>query len=136
MPGTADKRRPMRLPSLKGVPRIPQDEEGPVFAEPWEARAFGLVIHMYQQGQFTWPEWVQYLSAEIAAAKEAGRPDHGPAYYKLWMTAATKLFTAKGLIGEAELGEKEIYFAANPVPPHGTAHREAVTVDRGRKRFD
>jgi hypothetical protein len=35
-----------------GTP-IPRDVEGPVFAEPWQAQAFALVIALQNKGIFT-----------------------------------------------------------------------------------
>jgi hypothetical protein len=34
--------------------RLPPDEGGPVFAEPWQAQAFALAIKLSEQGNFTW----------------------------------------------------------------------------------
>ena len=124
---------PLPEPGPGSVPRIPLDEEGPVFASPWEARAFALVVHLHQQGHFTWAEWVEHLSAEIAAAGRAPGAGPAPSYYELWMAAAAKLFAAKGLLGAAELRAKEAFIAAHPVPPHGKARRKAVAIDRGAR---
>lgn len=48
------------------------------FAAPWEARAFAIVVSLSQAGHFTWSEWVEHFSAEVAldAGAEAagGRP--------------------------------------------------------------
>ena len=46
--------------------------EAPVFAEPWQAEAFALVVHLNQVGAFTWSEWTEALSREIAAAGDQG----------------------------------------------------------------
>ena len=32
----------MSLPPLDDLPRLPRDEAGPVFREPWEAEAFAM----------------------------------------------------------------------------------------------
>lgn len=112
------------------LPRLPGDGSEPVFAEPWEARAFGLVVHLHKQGHFTWQEWSDQLAAEIAAAGT----DPEPPYYELWMRAAETLCRAKGLVGDPELNARREEIAANPVPPHGTAQRQAVAVDPGRPR--
>ena len=95
------------MPSLRGVPLLPKDADGPMFTSPWEARAFAIVVLLYQQGHFTWQEWVKALSAQIAAAKAAGRADYGAAYYELWLTAAEKLLSAKGMFLEQELRHKK-----------------------------
>jgi len=82
-------------PDLAAVPGIPKDEDGVVFAAPWEAKAFALVVHLHQQGRFEWQEWVDALSGEIAADRE--RMPHTP-YYELWLAAAEKLMQGKHLV--------------------------------------
>ena len=69
-------RVPPRDPAM---PPIPQDDDGPVFREPWEAQAFALVLELYAKRRSPGPEWVRRLSAEIAAAKPRGEPDQGTA---------------------------------------------------------
>ena len=32
------------------------------FAEPWEAKAFAIVVKLAEAGHFTWPEWVECFS--------------------------------------------------------------------------
>jgi nitrile hydratase accessory protein len=93
---------------------LPSDEDGPVFAEPWEATAFALVVKLAQAGHYTWPEWVEYFSAEIAGAKETelkGEP--APRYYEHWLAAAEKIMIAKGLTSREQLAAKKFGIAAN-----------------------
>ena len=85
------------------MPPIPQDGDGPVFREPWEAQAFALVLELFDRGHFTWSEWVRALSAEIAAARERGEPDLGETYYRHWLAALEKIVTAKQLTSTEEL---------------------------------
>ena len=68
-------RVPPRHPAM---PPIPQDGDGPVFREPWEAQAFALVLELFDTRPFHL-EGVgpSTLSAEIAAARERGEPDLG-----------------------------------------------------------
>src|SRR5689334_6234460 len=35
---------------------LPRDEDGPVFAEPWQAEAFALTVRLHEAGCFIWPE--------------------------------------------------------------------------------
>jgi nitrile hydratase accessory protein len=88
------------LPDLGGVPALPRDAEGAVFAAPWEAKAFALVVHLHQRGLFAWQDWVDALSAEIAA--DSDRTPETP-YYQLWLTAAERLVTSRALVGDDEL---------------------------------
>jgi hypothetical protein len=53
--------------SGEGLSGLAGDE--PVFREPWEAQAFAMTVLLHQQGLFTWTEWAQALSAQIAAGQ-------------------------------------------------------------------
>ena len=119
-------------PNLPGMPSRPQDGDGPVFKEPWEARAFAVVLDLYDRGGFTWPEWVESLSAEIAAAKARGDPDLGDGYYLHWLAALEKLVAAKGLASAGELAackaawaeaDRKRAFGEAPVLEAGSASR-------------
>ncbi|MCQ6245663.1 nitrile hydratase accessory protein [Streptomyces malaysiensis] len=59
-----------------------------VFAEPWESRAFGMAVGLYEAGAFTWPRFQAALIARIAAWESAPPPDEQPyRYYALWLAA-------------------------------------------------
>ena len=66
---------------LFDLPRLPRDEGGPVFAEPWQAQAFALAVKLSEQGHFTWKEWAAGLAEELQAAARRGEPDDGSRYY-------------------------------------------------------
>ena len=98
-------------PALPNMPPIPQDADGPVFAAPWQAQAFALVLELYERRHFTWAEWVETLSAEIAAAQQAGDPDLGDTYYLHWLAALDKIVAAKGLTSLDELTRRKAAWA-------------------------
>ncbi len=103
------------------LPKLPWDsDEGPVFQEPWEANAFAITMRLFEQDYFTWPEWVDCLSAEIGGARGLGDPDLGDSYYEHWLSALEKLIVAKGL-GSAEQLEqlKQDWTEATLATPHG-----------------
>ena len=79
------------------LPRIPQDNDGPVFREPWEAQAFAMTLALHERGLFTWSEWATALGAEIKRAQAAGDPDSGETYYLHWLSALEKLVAEKGV---------------------------------------
>jgi nitrile hydratase accessory protein len=100
--------------------RLPRDNDGPVFAEPWEAQAFALAVKLSEQGHFTWNEWAAALAAELKAAVDRGEPDDGSHYYHHWLTALERLVTAKGLTdGAAMETRKEAWAEAYRHTPHG-----------------
>jgi len=105
---------------LNALPRIPRDEEGPVFAEPWQAQAFGMAVGLSQQGHFTWKEWAAALAAELKAAEDRGEPDDGTHYYEHWLATLERLVTAKALSNPTEmLARKEAWADAYRHTPHG-----------------
>jgi nitrile hydratase accessory protein len=100
--------------------RLPRDEDGPVFAEPWQAQAFALAVNLSEQGYFTWKEWATALADELKAATDRGEPDDGSHYYEHWLTALERLVTEKGLSNpEALLYRKEGWADAYRHTPHG-----------------
>jgi nitrile hydratase accessory protein len=105
---TTSHRVPPRHPDM---PPIPQDGDGPVFREPWEAQAFAMVLELYDRGHFTWSEWVRHLSAEIAGARARGEVDQGTGYYRHWLAALEKLVAAKGLSSAEELAGRRAQWA-------------------------
>src|SRR6185437_3783690 len=94
-------------PALDGLPALPLDAEGPVFAEAWQAQAFAMAIELSRLGCFTWGEWAAALAAEIKAAQAKGDPDLGNTYYHHWLAALEKLVAAKGLLGIADLAARK-----------------------------
>jgi nitrile hydratase accessory protein len=105
---------------LSDLPRLPRDEGGPVFAEPWQAQAFALAVKLSEQGHYTWKEWAAALAGELQAASRRGEPDDGSRYYEHWLAALETLITAKGLAEPtALLARKEAWAAAYRNTPHG-----------------
>ncbi len=102
------------------LPALPQDQEGPVFAEPWQAQAFALAVKLAGEGHFTWKEWAEALGAELRGAEERGEPDDGSSYYVHWVTALERLVSEKGLSDASTLGRrKEAWEDAYRRTPHG-----------------
>ncbi len=94
----------------------PDDE--PVFAEPWQAQAFAMTVKLHENGLFTWTEWADALSAEIAAA---GPDDAAESYYSHWLAALEKITASKGAMSDAErLERKDAWDRAAKATPHGS----------------
>ena len=54
--------------------------DGPAFREPWQAKAFAMVVLLNRQGLVAWEEWVRVLSEEIAAAPQRPGEEIGRAH--------------------------------------------------------
>jgi len=105
---------------IASLPRLPKDDSGPVFAEPWQAQAFALAVQLSKQGKFTWTEWTEVLGAQFSAAAERGEPDDGSQYYHHWLAALEQLVAEKKLANADQLLErKEAWIDAYHRTPHG-----------------
>ena len=119
----------MSDPSFLGLADFPQDGLGPVFKEPWEAKAFAMVVRLHERGLFTWKEWAEALSSEIRAASAIGDADLGDTYYQHWLRALETIAARKGATSLDELARYQHAWAqAAERTPHGRAI-ELTTAD-------
>ena len=70
------------------------DGSEPVFAAPWEARAFALTVKLHEQGVFSWSQWSEYLAKAIDSAAEKG----GSSYYESWLQALEEILVDKEIV--------------------------------------
>jgi nitrile hydratase accessory protein len=96
---------------------VPSDAATPVFAAPWEASAFAMVLALHRAGHFEWGEWVELLAREIGSSE----PDPtGELYYQRWTRALEKLLSRLGLLTEEEIDARsQAWRAAYLATPHG-----------------
>ena len=105
---------------FEASPLLPQDEDGPVFAEPWQAQAFAMAVQLSEEGHFTWTEWTEALEGQLQAAVDRGEPDDGSRYFEHWVAALELLVAGKKLIDPTALSErKEAWVDAYLHTPHG-----------------
>ncbi|OUS08741.1 nitrile hydratase accessory protein [Rhodobacterales bacterium 52_120_T64] len=99
------------------LPEIPIDDDGPVFAEPWQAQAFAMTLKLHEKGAFTWPEWADALGGELKAAGEHDSVDN---YYLHWLRALEKLLDQKNIVQNDEREDcKAAWDKAARATPHG-----------------
>ena len=94
--------------------RIPRDDAAdPVFAEPWEAQAFALVVALHDRGLFDWSEWAEALAAQTRHTGQA-------ADYAAWLATLEGLLAARGIAAPERLAARRAAFArAAAATPHG-----------------
>jgi nitrile hydratase accessory protein len=125
----------MQSEKLTALPRLPRDEGGPVFAEPWQAQAFAIAVKLSDQGHFTWKEWAVALAAELKSAADRGEPDDGSRYYQHWLAALERLVTVKGLSDPATLlARKEAWADAYRHTPHGNPVELGASTANAQRR--
>ena len=95
-----------RPPPLADLHLLPRDESGPVFAEPWQAQAFAVVVDLTEAGKITRQEWADRLGAVLKEAEARGEHDTGRRYYDHWLTALERLVVEKNMTDWAELAHE------------------------------
>jgi nitrile hydratase accessory protein len=110
---------------LPEVPGLPRDDDGPVFAAPWQAQAFAMTVALHERGLFTWPEWAQCLAECIVAAPAAPQEDAGGAYYRQWLAALEQMVARKGA---SNVGELQRYQQAWDHAADRTPHGQPITL--------
>jgi nitrile hydratase accessory protein len=98
---------------LADLPLLPRDDEGPVFAEPWQAQAFAIVVELTDKGILTQEEWAERLGTVLAEAEARGEVDTGTRYYDHWLTALERVLIEKALTDDAELAREGVEIRAN-----------------------
>ena len=69
---------------------------------------------------FSWPEWTEALSREIATAPLSSDGDTGDSYYHHWLAALESLVVEKGAASRATLASRKAAWArAAAATPHG-----------------
>ena len=103
--------------SAEGMPR---DDDGPVFAEPWQAQAFALAVRLSEAGFFTWREWAAELAAVLREAATQEPRGDGSDYYDRWLLALERLCVSKRLTDAQALNQRRMAWAeAYRRTPHG-----------------
>ena len=106
----------MSAPDLLALPGLPKDEQGPIFAEPWQAQAFALAVRLNAEDAFAWTDWAAALSRELARHPD----DDGSGYFLHWVSALESLAAECGLVTVADLASrKDAWAKAYRDTPHG-----------------
>jgi nitrile hydratase accessory protein len=93
------------------------DADGPVFEEPWQAKAFAIAVVLHERGVYTWSEWAEMLGARIATVETSG--DAG-CYYRNWLDALEDMLVTKGVTTAGEAVRwREAWRQAAARTPHG-----------------
>ncbi|HLM19056.1 MAG TPA: nitrile hydratase accessory protein [Acidimicrobiia bacterium] len=108
------------------------DDGGPVFAVPWQADAFAMVVALTDAGVFTGAEWSDALGAAIRSARAAGDPDLGDTYYHHWVAALERLCVTRTEIVRAAIDEcQNDWRRAYENTPHGQAVERQEPTEQG-----
>ncbi len=97
---------------------LPEQDDEPVFAAPWEASAFALTMVLFKQGYFTWQEWVATFSQTVSEGEQG--PGASRPYYESWSVALERMIAGRGLLSNAAITTRtELWREAYLTTPHG-----------------
>ena len=99
---------------ITALPDLPDDGSEPVFASPWQAQIFSLVVGLHEAGCFSWSEWTEALSREIAEDSNGGadavqtqeETDPSDSYYCLWVSALEHMLARKTILDSSEVQKR------------------------------
>jgi len=110
------------LPELdvEGPAAPPRSNGELVFAEPWQGRAFGLVLALAERGVLAYDAFRDALVERIAAQEQAS-PTGQSHYYQCWLEALEQVLAEATVVTAADLDARTAAFAARP-PGHDHDH--------------
>jgi nitrile hydratase accessory protein len=109
-----------------------RDDFGPLFAEPWQADAFAMVVALTDSGVFTDAEWSDALGAATRSVRAAGDPDLDDAYYHHWVAALEGLCVTRAGIVKAAIDEcQNDWRRAYENTPHGRSVERPGRTEQG-----
>ncbi|MEU8080687.1 nitrile hydratase accessory protein [Catellatospora citrea] len=89
-----------------GVVAPPRANGELLFAEPWQSRAFGMAVTLYESGAFTWPRFQAALIARIGAWENAADQDQPWSYYDHWLGALEDVLDEQGTVSHDEVATR------------------------------
>ncbi|MBM3677458.1 MAG: nitrile hydratase accessory protein [Actinobacteria bacterium] len=108
------------IAQTEGLPRANGEL---VFAEPWEARAFGVAVALCGERGLDWEEFRGRLIAEIDGWERAnGVESDGWSYYERWLAALERLVVERGLVGSEEIERRAAAIAHHDAHDHDHDH--------------
>lgn len=102
---------------IQGPAAPPRRNGELVFTQPWESRAFGLVVTLYDAGAFEWSQFQDALIAHIAAWEREHPREERFSYYRCWLAALESVLVDAGMVEPRDVEERVAVLAIRP-PVH------------------
>jgi nitrile hydratase accessory protein len=109
MSGTIDR----VIANMEDATALPRKNGELVSEAPWQGRALGIAVALYEQGMYIWDEFRDRLIVEISGTdSKAQEGEPRSTYYEQWLAAFEKLLIEKGLLSKAEIESRAAEFAS------------------------
>ena len=115
------------------VERLPRGSGDMAFDEPWQLRAFALVIAAHNSGQYKWTDFQDALIASIKEWESENGAEGGSwSYFEHWVNAVEAVLNENALVDGVALDLRVRQALDTPVNRnHHEPHYEPVAVDPG-----
>ena len=101
------------ISEIRQKEELPEDAGNINFQAPWQARAFSIVLSLYEKDLFTWNEFQSRLIEQVQDEDHAqinNQPES--VYYQQWISALENLLVEKGICNPEEIIERSSEFAS------------------------
>jgi nitrile hydratase accessory protein len=106
---------------IEGPAAPPRSNGELIFAQPWESRAFGMAVSLYETGLFTWAQFKAALIARIARWEAAPTSGAHWSYYQHWLGALQDVLAGCGAVLPHDVSARAEALAQRPAG-HDHAH--------------
>ena len=115
---------PLQELDISGAAAPPRRNGELVFSEPWQSRAFGMVMALCDRGHLEWEEFRQELIAAVAAWETEHPDGRDYDYWRRWLEALESISSRRGLVSPAEVDGRAVWIAdaASDAGHHGHPH--------------
>jgi nitrile hydratase accessory protein len=104
---------------MGGTAALPRKNGELVFDAPWESRAFGMAIALYDQEDYDWEEFRQRLISEIGDWERSDQDESAVwDYYRHWLASFEALIKDRGLLSEEEIRKRRAEFVSGARDEH------------------
>jgi nitrile hydratase accessory protein len=107
---------------IDGPAAPPRSNGELVFSEPWESRAFGMAVSLYDAGAFTWTEFQAALIARIGAWETTSGQHEPWNYYQLWLAALEDVLISQCAVSADEVTGRARALAQRPAGHDHSGH--------------
>jgi nitrile hydratase accessory protein len=91
---------------VEGMTAPPRANGELVFTAPWESRAFGLIVALYDAGGFPWEAFQRELIRSISRWEAGHDPGEPYSYWACWLDATERLLADLDVVAPEALDER------------------------------
>lgn len=100
------------ISEIREKEELPENADELNFEAPWQARAFSIVLSLYQKDLFEWSEFQSRLIEEVqGSGSNSEEKPLESTYYEQWINALENLLVEKNICEKDEIIERSHEFS-------------------------